>query len=61
MVFLIKRGGVKMVAKKSSEVNKLEDSVKLGEVVNAKDPDKEVILAVMKILFGKQSGLWCLK
>ena len=42
-----------MVTKKGLEVEKLEDllqEVKLGEVVNAEDPVKEVILAVMKIL-----------
>ena len=50
-----------MAAKKSSEVDKLEDSVQevnLGEIVNVKDPDKEVILAVMKILFWEEE--WAL-
>ena len=51
------RGAVKMATKKGSEVNKLVDSVQevnLGEVVNAEDPVKEVILAVMKILLWKE-------
>ena len=42
-----------MASKKASEVDKSEDllqEVNLGEVVNAEDPVKEVILAVMKIL-----------
>ena len=46
-----------MATKKGSEVEKLEDSlqeVNLGEVVNAEDPVKEVILAVMKILLWEE-------
>ena len=46
-----------MATKKGSEVDKLEDSlqeVNLGEAVNAEDPFKEVILAVMKILLWEE-------
>ena len=46
-----------MVAKKSLEVDKPEDPVQdvnLGEVVNAEDPVKGVILAVMKILLWEE-------
>ena len=53
-----------MASKKGSEVDKPEDllqGVNVGVVVNAEDPVKEVILAVMKIFFGKKSGLWCPK
>jgi len=42
-----------MATKKDSEVEKSEDlllEVNVGELVNAEDPVKEVILAVMKIL-----------
>ena len=46
-----------MASKKGSEVDKPEDlllEVDLGEVVNAEDPVKEVILAVMKILLWEE-------
>ena len=46
-----------MATKKGSEVDKLLDlvqEVNLGEVVNAEDPVKEVILAVMKILLWEE-------
>ena len=42
-----------MATKKGSEVERSEDllqEVNLGQAVNAEDPVKEVILAVMKIL-----------
>ena len=58
---LFYRGGVKMATKKGSEVNKLADlvqEVNLGEVVNAEDPVKEVILVVMKILLWEEE--WAL-
>ena len=50
-----------MATKKGSEVEKLEDSlqeVNLGEVVNAEEPVKEVILAVIKILLWEEE--WAL-
>ena len=50
-----------MATKKGSEVNKLADlvqEVNLGEVVNAEDPVKEVILVVMKILLWEEE--WAL-
>ena len=46
-----------MASKKSSEVQKSEDlvqEVNVGELVNAEDPVKEVILAVMKILLWEE-------
>ena len=46
-----------MASKKGSEVDKPEDSlqeVNLGEVVNVKDPVKDMILAVMKILLWEE-------
>ena len=46
-----------MATKKDSEVEKSEDliqEVNVGELVNAEDPVKEVILAVMKILLWEE-------
>ena len=46
-----------MASKKASEIDKSEDllqEVNLGEVVNAEDPVKEVILALMKILLWEE-------
>ena len=46
-----------MASKKDSEVEKSEDlvqEVNVGELVNAEDPVKEVILAVMKILLWEE-------
>ena len=50
-----------MATKKDSEVEKSEDliqEVNVGELVNAEDPVKEVILAVMKILLWEEE--WAL-
>ena len=47
----------KMATKKDSEVEKSEDfiqEVNVGELVNAEDPVKEVILAVMNILLWEE-------
>lgn len=49
-----------MVTKKDSEAEKSEDlvqEVNVGELVNAEDPVKEVILAVMKILLWEERAL----
>lgn len=46
-----------MATKKDSEFEKSEDlieEVNVGELVNAEDPVKEVILAVMKILLSEE-------
>ena len=46
-----------MATKKDSEVEKSEDliqEVNVGELVNAEDPVKEVILAVMKIVLWEE-------
>ena len=51
----------KMATKKDSEVEKSEDliqEVNVGELVNAEDPVKELILAVMKILLWEEE--WAL-
>ena len=46
-----------MATKKDSQVEKSEDlvqEVNVGELINAEDPVKEVILAVMKILLWEE-------
>ena len=48
---------LKMASEKDSEVLKSEDliqEVNVGDVVNAEDPVKEVILAVMKIVLWEE-------
>lgn len=48
------------MTKKDSEAEKSEDlvqEVNVGELVNAEDPVKEVILAVMKILLWEERAL----
>ena len=48
---------LKMASEKDSEVLKSEDliqEVNVGDVVNAEDPVKEVILAVMKVVLWEE-------
>ena len=50
-----------MATKKGSEVQKSEDliqEVNIDKLVNAEDPVKEVILAVMKIVLWEEERRW---